>query len=148
MASAGFATSLRDARSNKIKDAIDAGGGQGKLLVYGAAPSAGTTGIRPAVAGDPATNSSLFGTLLFANPCGTVSNGVLTLTPPSEEQSADFSGTAKWARVTDSAGTFVMDVDVTMAGQGGQFILNTTAIAAGGPIRCDTATITEGNTGA
>jgi hypothetical protein len=90
------------------------------------------------------------GTLTFAKPCGVVANGVLTFNPIAEDSSADATGTATWARITNGddpaiAANFVMDVDVGISGSGAQFILNTTSISAGGPIRCESGTITEGN---
>lgn len=117
-----------------IKDAIDGGSGAGTLKIY--------DGTRPATGG---TATTLLGTLTFSDPCGTVSSGVLTFSAITADSSADATGTATWARIADSAGTFVADISVGISGSGAELILNTTSIVAGGPISVSSATLTEGN---
>ena len=58
---------------------------------------------------------------------------------------ADADGTATWARIADSAGTFVGDVDIGVSGSGATIVMNTTSIVAGGSISITSAQITEGN---
>ena len=47
---------------------------------------------------------------------------------------ADATGTAAWARIADSNGSSVMDIDVSATGGSGALQLNTTNIVIGGPI--------------
>ena len=131
-----LATSLRTTRVALIKDAIDAGSGPGTRNIY--------TGPRPAT-GAAITTETLLGTLTFADPCGTVVDGVLTFDAITADAAADASGDAVWYRDQDSAGAFVMDGSITATGGGGDMTLNTTSIVAGGPISVTgTMTITEG----
>ena len=60
----------------------------------------------------------------------------------AQDPSADNSGTAAWARVLDSTGAAVMDIDVSTTTGSGAVKLNTVTIVAGGPIRIDSCTIT------
>lgn len=133
----GFATTLRSNRATQILNAIDAGATGGLLLLY--------TGARPAT-GAAITTQTLLGTLTFSTTSGTVTDGVLTFDAITADASADATGTATWFRITDSAGTFVMDGTVTATGGGGDLTLNTTSIVTGGPISVTgTKQITEGN---
>lgn len=132
----GFNATLRTARAQKIIDAIDAGTGPGTLKFY--------TGTRPAT-GEAITTETLLGTCIFSDPCGTISNGVLTFSAVTQDAAADASGVCSWARVQDSAGVFVMDLAVGGTGSGADIILNTTSIVVGGPISVTSAVITEGN---
>jgi hypothetical protein len=132
---AGLNETIRNARLNVIRDAIDAGSGPGTLKVF--------SGSRPATGG---TETTLLGTLTFsATSAPDATGGVLTFNPITEDSSADASGTASWARVEASDGGFVMDVDVGESTSGADVILNTTTIVAGGPIRVTSGTLTEGN---
>lgn len=130
----GFATTLRTNRATQIKNAIDAGSGPGKLRIY--------NGTRPATGG---TVTTLLGELICSDPCGTVSNGVLTFSPVTSDISADNSGTATWFRIVDSDGNFVMDGSITATGGGGDGTMASTSIYANNPIAALTIVITEGN---
>lgn len=133
----GYATTLRTNRMTQVVNAIDAGASTGKLRLY--------TTPRPAT-GAAITTQTLLAELAFADPCGTVTNGVLTFSALTDDSNADASGIAVWARVVDSDGNFVMDMSVTATGGGGDIELNSTAIVAGGLVQgTATRTITEGN---
>ena len=86
----GFATTLRTSRATVVRDAIDAGSGPGKIRIY--------NGTRPATGG---TVTTLLAELTCSDPCGTVTNGVLTLSTITADSSADNSGTATWFRIVD-----------------------------------------------
>lgn len=74
---------------------------------------------------------------------GTVTNNVLTFnTPMVQDSSADNAGTATWARVKDGNGLAAFDVDVSDLGGNAALKLNTTIIAAGGPIAVSSFVIT------
>lgn len=128
----GLSTTVRTNRMTQILNAIDGGSGAGKLKFY--------DGTRPATGG---TATTLLGTVTCSDPCGTVSNGVLTFSAFTQDSSADATGTATWARFTDSADTFVADVSVGTSGT--EIVLNTVSIVSGGPISISSGSLTEGN---
>jgi hypothetical protein len=134
MAILRLSTTARNALANAIKTAIDAGAGAGTIKIY--------SGAQPATPQDaPATANVLLGTLTFSKPSfptGTV--GVITASAITQDSSADASGTAAWARLADSDGNAIMDVDVGTTGC--TINLNTTTVVSGGPIAITSATIT------
>lgn len=135
-----LATAARNSRAQVLADAIDAGSAGGVLTIY--------SGTRPATAGgaiDPFTNLVL-GELTFSHPCkSSIDNGVLTFASIAQDAAANNSGTATWARITNSDGGFVMDMDVTNNSGNGDIKLNSTDIIQGGPISIISASLTEGN---
>jgi hypothetical protein len=131
-----FSTALRTTRVTAILTAIDAGAGAGTRKIY--------TGPRPAT-GAAITTETLLGTLTFSDPCGTVTDGVLTFSALTADAEADATGTAAWYRDADSTGAFVSDGSITATGGGGDMTLNTVSIVASGPISVTgTKAITEG----
>jgi hypothetical protein len=132
----GFDTGLRNARAQKIVDAIDGGTGAGTMNLY--------AGTRPAT-GAAVTTQTLLGTVTFSDPSGTVTNGVLTLATVADDVSADATGDISWARVLDSDGSMVLDLDCGEAGSGADLIFNTVSAVAGGTIQIVSGAITEGN---
>ena len=114
-----------------VKDAIDAGAGPGVLSIY--------TGPQPDP-GAAVTTQTLLAALACADPCGTVAGSTLTLTI-NDDQAADDTGTAVWARITDSDGNWVADMDVGNEASGAALKLNTVQIVAGGTVRITSATI-------
>ena len=120
-----YTTAVKTARMNAVKDQIDAGAGAGKLEI-------GTSGM-----------ASVLATITLADPCGTVTNGVLTFSSmPRSDTSADASGTAAAARIRDSN-----DVDIvtglTVGTSGTDIILDSTSITAGQTVTINSATITH-----
>lgn len=134
MAVVHFIPTLKDAVLAPIVAAIDAGSGAGTCKIY--------TGTIPADASTAVTTQTLLGTLTFSDPCGSVASNTLTMSAITQDSSADASGTAAWARIADSDGNTVMDINVTTTGGGGALTLNTTNIVAGGPILITSFVIT------
>lgn len=134
MAVVHFRTTLKAALVNQIKTFIDAGAGAGQIHFY--------TGAMPATPETAPSTQVLLGVLTFSDPMGTESGGVLTAASITEDSSANAGGTATWARIVDSTGAAVMDVDVTSTTGTGAIKLNTVTIVANGPIRVDSCTIT------
>jgi len=126
MAIIRFLTAVKNSCLTPVQVAIDAGVGAGTVKVY--------TGAMPTTPADAIVAQVLLGTLTFSDPCGTVAAGALTMSAITQDSSADATGTAAWARVADSAGVTVMDIDITTTGGGGTMQLNTTNIVIGGPI--------------
>lgn len=134
MAIIRFVTAVKNSALDTIKEAIDAGAGAGTIKIY--------TGTQPTSPADAITTQTLLGTLTFSDPCGTSASGTLTMSAITQDSSADATGTATWARIADSTGATVCDVDVTATGGGGTLQFNTTSFVIGGPILISAFTIT------
>lgn len=129
----GMATTLRNARLDAINTAINAGAGAGTIKIY--------DGSRPATGGAATT---LLATLTCSDPAaGAAAAGALTLSAITSDLTADATGTATWARIADSNGTFVLDCSVGTSGEDINF--NTVSFVAGAAIAITSAVITEGN---
>jgi len=128
-----FSPAVRNARAQVIADALDAGSGPGEWRFY--------TGPQPA-AGGALTTQTLLATVLLTDPCGTVTDGVLTLTSAGDVLAAA-TGIIAWARFTDSAGGFVLDADVGTPGSGAAVTIDNPQVYAGGTVRIVSATLTE-----
>lgn len=126
MAIVNLNTTTQTALLNAIKAAIDAGSGPGTVELY--------NGTMPATPATAVTTQTKLGTLTFSDPCGSVSGNLLTMSAITQDSSADATGTASWARIKDSDGVVVEDIDVTSSGGGGVLQMNTTNIVIGGPI--------------
>lgn len=134
MAIIRFVTAVKNSALDTVKTAIDAGSGAGTIKIY--------TGTQPTSPADAITTQTLLGTLTFSDPCGTSASGTLTMSAITQDSSADATGTATWARIADSTGATVCDVDVTATGGGGTLQFNTTSFVIGGPILISAFTIT------
>lgn len=131
----GLNVTLRNARANLIRDAVDAGPGPGLFRVY--------DGTRPATGG---TATGLLAELTFSDPsAANASGGNLTFSAITADASANATGTATWGRMVDSTGAFVEDFSVGIGGSGADFILNTVSITAGVQVSCTSASQLEGN---
>ena len=125
MATLRLATSARNAAVKGVTDLIDAGSGAGTISIY--------SGAQPAT---PATAASgtLLATVVLGKPAFSApSNGVAAGADPAAVN-AVATGTAGWCRVADSAGSAVIDGDVTASGGSGFMQLSSTALAAGAPV--------------
>jgi hypothetical protein len=131
-----FCTALKNARSQAIITAVNAGTGTGTINFY--------TAARPA-AGAVITDQVLLGTVTCAEPAGTVSNGVLTFSSITDDSLADATGAAAWVRVLDGSGVWVVDMDVTDDTGAGPVKMPSTQIYAGGIVHFSSLVITEGN---
>lgn len=125
----GLSTSLRNAMLDQITTKA---GASALLNIY--------AGTRPATGGAA-------GTLLAQLTCNATfapssSGGVLTLNSITSA-AASATGTASWARLTDSSGTFVADMSVGTSGT--EVIIPSTAISSGATVSVTSATFTAGN---
>lgn len=90
--------------------------------------------------------ASVLATISLNSTAGTTSGGVLTFSGfPKSDTSADNTGTAAAARIrTSSGGTdIVTGLTVTLAGGGGDIILDSLSITAGQTVTINSATITH-----
>ena len=134
MAIVRIATTVKNSMLTPIRDAIDAGSGAGTIKVY--------TSPMATLPSDAISTQTLLGTLTFSDPSGaTPSGGVFTASAITQDSSADATGTAAWARIADSAGVTVMDIDITVTGGGGAMQMNTTSVVVGGPILVSALTV-------
>lgn len=125
-----YRASLRTSRMTAVLNDIDSGAGAGKLKI-------GTSGMGLVLA-----------TLILADPCGSVSGDVLTLdtTPALEDTTADATGTAAAAIITDSADTTIVS-GLTVGTSGTNIILDSVSITAGQRVQITSATITHNTSG-
>jgi len=134
MATAHYSRAVSTAVVTAINNAINGGAGDGTIKFY--------TAPMPTLTSDGITTQTLLGTCACADPAGVEAGGTLTFSAIDNDVSADATGTAAWVRIADSAGTVVMDLDVTVTGGGGYVQMASTSITAGGPIAFSSFTIT------
>lgn len=116
-----FPTTIRNALLSAIASAADAGTGPARLTVY--------TGSQPANADNAATDTQLVQFVLADPSFGAPDAGVIAVdADPDINAVATATGTAGWARITDSNGATILDGSV---GTSGDFVINSTAIVSG-----------------
>jgi hypothetical protein len=126
-----YAAALRTTRMTAVVTAIDVGTA-GKLKI-------GTTAM-----------GTVLATLTLADPCGTVSGDVLTFDfdPDISDTSADNSGTAAAATITDSSDNVIVSgLTVGLSGSGANIILDNTSIVAGQTVTITAGTLTHNTAG-
>lgn len=128
-----LATAIRNNMATQFLNALDAGAGAAILRIY--------DGTRPAAGG---TATTLLAEITLADPSGTVSGGVLTFSGmPRSDVSANATGTATWARLVDSTGAFVGDLDVGVSGS--DLNLGSVALSVGIAVIINSLTYTAPN---
>lgn len=123
-----YAAALRTTRMNSVKDAIDAGSGAGKIKI-------GTSAM-----------GTVLATIALSDPCGSVSGDVLTFTMPHSDTSADNSGTAAAAIITDSDDNTIVS-GLTVGTSGTNIVLDSTSITAGQTVTITSGTLTHNTAG-
>lgn len=130
-----ISTAARNAACDAVVDLIDGGSGAGTIKIYDAGSG------RPAGPGTAITDQTLLATLTFSDPAfGGASSGTATASSITSDSSADASGTAAWARIEDSAGNDIMDVEVGTSGADINF--NTVSFTIGSTIAITSFTVT------
>lgn len=105
MAWVRLSTSARNAAVNAVAAQIDASASAGMIKLY--------TGTAPASPDTAISSQVLLATLTFSDPAfGSAVTGTASANTIAADTSADATGTVTWARVIDSAGNAVMDIDV------------------------------------
>ena len=87
--------------------------------------------------------ASILATIALANPIGTVTNGVLTMTMPRSDTSADATGTAAAARIRTATGGTDIVTGLTVGTTGSDINLDSTSITAGQTVTINSFTITH-----
>ena len=131
---AGYSTTVRNNRLQQIANAADGGTGAATLTFY--------DGTQPATGG-AATNA--LAVVTMADPAFAAPSGGSMSANAIATANITASGTATWARLADSAGTFVADFSVGATGSGADIELDNISLVAGGTIDVSSFTITEGN---
>lgn len=121
-----YATTLKTTRLNAVVTAIDAGAAAGKLKIRNA-------------------SNTVLATLTLADPCGTVSGDTLTFDfdPDISDSSADATGTAENAIITDSDDNIIVS-GLTVGTSSTNVVMDSTSITAGQVVTITTGTITHG----
>lgn len=121
-----YSTAAKTARMEAVVGLIDAGAGTSTIEI-------GTTGM-----------ASVLAVFDLPDPCGTVSNGVLTfdMDPDLTDSSANNDGTAAEARIKDGDGTAVI-TGLTVGTSGADIILDSVSITAGQTVTLTTGSITH-----
>lgn len=112
-------------KSSRMSAVVTAAGATAVLEI-------GTTGM-----------ASILATITLANPIGTVTNGVLTLTMPRSDTSADNAGTAAAARIRTATGGTDIITGLTVGLSGADINLDSLSITAGQTVTINSATITH-----
>lgn len=86
--------------------------------------------------------ATVLATIPLSNPAGTVTGGVLTLSTPVSDTSADASGTAAVARVKDGSSNVIAS-GLTVGTSGTDITIASTTIVAGQVVSINSATITH-----
>jgi hypothetical protein len=133
MANVRPSNAARNAQVNAIRDLIDAGAAGGTINIY--------NGTQPATGETALSGNTLLATLTFSGTSApNAAAGVLTFNAITEDSSADATGTATFARLRDSNGVDVIDMDVGTSGA--SINLNTVSIVAAGAVRMTSGTLT------
>lgn len=112
-------------KSSRMSAVVTAAGATAVLEI-------GTTGM-----------ASILATITLANPIGTVTNGVLTLTMPRSDTSADNTGTAAAARIRTATGGTDIITGLTVGLSASDIVLDSLSITAGQTVTINSATITH-----
>lgn len=131
MANTDISVAAAIAACNAIVDLLDAGTPPGRLRIYDGLKPSGpdeAVGVQPLLA-ELTLAAPAFGAAVDANPGGRATANTIT-----SDASANASGTATWFRAVNSAGTGIIDGDVSVTGGNGDMQLNSTAISAGAQV--------------
>lgn len=127
-----FSAATASAMLDAIAARADAGAASALIRIY--------SGTMPINADAALAGNTLLAELVCTDPvAAAASNNTLTLSPITQDSSADASGTATFFRLMDSDGVVVLQGDITATGGGGALEMNTTAIIAGGPLQITAA---------
>jgi hypothetical protein len=134
-----FRTPLRTSRAQAV---ITDAGAAAKLRIYSGTRPAAT----PGAGALPAATGTLLATLTFGSVIGTAAAGAIDWDEAGATQtnSAHVNGTPGWARIEQSGGTAVMDIDIAAGAGNWQF---TGTVANGQNVVLTSLVLTDGNAG-
>lgn len=131
-----LATLSQQAASDAVVDRLDAGAAAGTIELR--------TGAQPATP-NTAVTGTLLATLTFGDPAFGAANtsGTAAAAAITQDNSADASGVAGYARCMDSDGNAVIDVEVGVTGSGASMEIDDINIVAGGVVTVTSFTYTQ-----
>jgi hypothetical protein len=127
------------ANSGYLEKIVSMTGSGGKFTLY--------TSPMPSTGGGAVGAATQLGQVTLASTLGTVTwnSGTnkydLTFNASTPDMVTDADGTAAWARITSSGGTWIADFDVTATGGGGAIIMPNTTIYSGGTLTLSSAVL-------
>jgi hypothetical protein len=131
-----ISTAAVNAAADAVVDLVDAGTPPGLLKIYD-----DTSGV-PASVNASLGSAVLLATLPMSNPAfGAASGGVATAGSITSDTSADASGTAAFFRITNAAGTAI--IQGTVGTSGCDLNLSSVSIVAGGTIAVSSLVYTQ-----
>lgn len=129
-----ISTAARNAACDAVVDLVDAGTPPGLLKIY--------AGSVPADVNAALGGATLLGTLTMSTTAfGAASSGVATAASITSDTSADATGTASFFRITNAAGTAIIQGSVGTSGC--DLNLSSTSITLGGTIAVSSLTFTQ-----
>jgi hypothetical protein len=129
-----ISTAARNAACDAVVDLVDAGTPPGLLKIY-----AGTV---PADVNAALGAATLLATLTMSTTAfGAASSGVATAAAITSDTSADATGTATFFRITNAAGTAIIQGNVGTSGA--DLNLSSTSITTGGTVAVSSLTYTQ-----
>ena len=114
-------TALNEAQLAAVASFIDSGTASGRIRIYG--------GTRPATVND-APSTAMLVEIVLTEPCGSVSDGQLSLSATGLAQIVA-SGVSTWARVVNGNGDTALDADVSAPTGAGDVQISNTTLYAG-----------------
>ena len=127
-----FAAARRTARAHLLAGWLDGG----TFKVY--------TTPRPAAPEDAVGSATLLCTYTFADPAGTVADGMWSADPLPDPAVVVADGTPVWGRAADRDGVVIGDFEVGTTGSGAFLELTNAALVTGFSAICTACAITEG----
>lgn len=123
-----YSNAVKDNRLQQVIAAIDAGAGNGTLVI-GTSALSGATGV--------------LATITLAKPSATKLNGVLTISGVPLQVAASAAGTAAKAELRDSTGLVVAS-NLTVGTSATDIIINSVTISTNQIVQITSGTITHG----
>ncbi len=131
-----ISTAARNAACDAVVDLVDAGTPPGLLKIYQ------NGGANPADVNAALGGATLLGTLTMSTTAfGSASTGVATAAAITSDTSADATGTAHFFRITNAAGTAIIQGEIGTSGS--DLNLSSTSITSGGTIAVSSLTYTQ-----
>ena len=129
-------TALRSTIAQAIIDAMATGTASTPMIeIY--------SGTIPGAMGGTISDT-LLAELAMTNGAATQASGTITLDAITNDNAANATGTAGWARIVDRDGDEVIYLTVTNASGTGDIKLNTTSLTSGSPVAITSGAITVG----
>ncbi|WP_278366867.1 hypothetical protein [Marinobacter salarius] len=115
-----------------LSDLVSGAGSDPVMEIY--------TGTMPSSLGDTITDT-LLATFTLSSSVGTESNGVITFSGWTDEDSAPTGGDAGWARLLNKSGAEIMYLSAGGSGSGASVIVSPLTVVSGEPVNLTSGVI-------